>query len=195
MKTFAFLLIVILLTSCQNINKLANRTYNNANPYFEEGINLDKVNLREFNESHDMYNIDIFLANIPTYRNIVRMQSFRLRDIYAGFVVNEVYTDESRIRIRLHSEIEDGARARIEMNFNDSQGESAELIRMVALEQFTAPSVYRSAIDVGDFALGFNDSLTFIRGNIVITIRTSPNHDIVDLALEIDQQIIGMLRR
>ena len=159
------------------------------------------ADLREINAQTGMMNIDFMLAETREYPIDYTMPDFVLEDKYANFVVTEdrVYFDDDYtsiyIKLRLNTnKKDDDYDATVDMYLYNSQEDSRDIMRN-SINMYTIPTLYPSYLDIGDFAIGDTDSISFIRGNVFVSVISSIGVEIVDLAEAIDLQILEVLNR
>jgi len=181
---------------CAKINLITNERDEKMNK-----MDLSVFDLREFHEEIGRSTFDMITEKFPEYPFICRMVDFKIKESYAGFAIANIdILDERRIIIRFRlksNESEDGVDADVFMHFHDSQLESIEGMRRFLLG-FAAPppAVFASQLDIGDLVIN-GLAITFIRGNVNVDVRRrvlrDMNIDIIDLAKEIDQQILDVI--
>jgi len=165
----------------------------------EVNIDMQNTDLRAFNEEMNKKNIDIMLERIEEYPRDCKMPDFTLEDEYAGFVPTKTYiydnneTQNIDVDFRLKTnEKENGYDATISITVFKSQPDSLAAMRN-SLDDYSAPQVYPSSLDIGDFAIGGIYQIGFIRGNVSVSVIGFNEVEIDNLARAIDMQIMEIL--
>ena len=158
---------------------------------------MNNINLKAFNEEMNMTNLDVLLNNIPLYSNLVSMSDLKLQEGYANFTITDVEIINANYMI-VQLELKTGTRedseyASMNVYFWNSQEENFESTRRWVFEMMASPFVYRSDLDVGDFALGDIYRIDFMRGNVGIAVTGRDRTEIIGIAEEIDRQILSLL--
>ena len=158
----------------------------------------DEVNLKYYDEEANTLNIITLLEEVEVYS--INVECFLFKDAYSNFKLLSNGIDAAGIYAyyNLANTVNKGsADVRIRMSIENEQSEAKVYLVNFVLST-TAISVYSSTtngIYVGDLAIGNEERLTFIRGNVYVDIIGSEGVSIVNLAKEIDQQILDLINK
>ena len=158
----------------------------------------DKNNLKGFDESSGRQNIQVMLDDVPKYKK--NCKSFCFKKEYSNFELAKLLengADSGRyFAYYKHSDnlIEDGFNADISIVISDTVSEAHETLACF-VDATTTMVLYPASnkeIFVGDLAVGNQDRLVFVRGNAYVDVK-GYEVSIIDLAQEIDKQILSIL--
>jgi len=170
----------------------------------QEGVNeqmsmrTEKTNLKYYDEVESRVSIDSVLEEIQTYPNIVK--EFYFKDAYANFELVTNGVDAAGIYAYFslaNSADKELSDVRIRMSVEKTQTDAKIYLRNFIFST-TAMTLYPSTAEgiyVGDLAIGDEERLTYIRGNVYVDIIGYEGTSIVDLAKEIDQQILEIINK
>ena len=166
----------------------------------EGAVNMERIDLRQYDKASNKQNIDILLEQTPEYSVNCAMADFIPKKKYAGFNLTKIIPSAEREHIRAwyrleNNKNEDDYDARFNMTFYQSREKNHEHMRNFVEWEISAPSAYLSNLKIGDFALGDTYSIDFIRGNVSVRVMGSHKAkvEIGGLATEIDRQISDIL--
>jgi hypothetical protein len=213
MYTLILLSFIILLSGCI-YNNSSSQPADSDNEKIADGdghmgINYDEIrenamrnnnNLKGFDELAGKQNIQLLLDKVPYYPNNCR--EFVLEKKYSDFELTGVLEYED---IAVYS-------ASYKLNSNHIQGAFNARVRVTIAQTANAAhaiitnfvnnsasmEIYSSSIEgilVGDLAVGDQDRLTFVRGNIYVDVIGYEGISITNLAAEIDQQILEIITK
>ena len=190
----AFTFVLLLSQSACNSNW---DTKNN-----DSGVNIDMQNtdLCAFDKQMNKKNIDIILERIEKYPIDCKMSDFTLKDEYANFVAIKTYMYDNNGNQNIDADFrlktnhkENGYDATISITVYKSQPDNHEAMRN-SLDDYAAPHIYPSSLDIGDFAIGGIYHIEFIRGNVSVSVIGFSEVEIDSMARAIDMQIMEILQ-
>jgi len=164
----------------------------------------EMIDLHGFDEAAGKKNIDLLLEKVPTYRSDCKASDFTFKGRYANFILTEInkYDDHDMIcayyRLKTNTN-EDDYDANVTVIIYESQAASLKAMSD-STETYAAPEIYPSSLKVGDFAIGDEYYINYIRGNVYVNVMECPHDEvnevsIIDLAKEIDFQILEIINR
>ena len=161
----------------------------------------EKYNLLNINESVGKQNIQVFLDDIPDYPSIC--ETFIFAKEYSNFeLVNTLKNSNSNSECfayyKVNSNLADSkCDVYIEVTVAPTKKEAhTQIIKFVNLS--TMMEVYPSSvigIFVGDLAIGSQERLIFVRGNVCVNVHGYRETSIINLAQEIDKQILDIINK
>jgi len=204
----------ICISSCYTDNEIHNEeklpitdeTNYNAGNYdmLNFSIPYDEYNLRAIDSATNMRNVDLWISEIPSYNSIC--SGFDMPEELAGFTFlnGNTYKDDDEqyplsidayYRLNSKRDEDDTHDVDIDICFCYSP-KNAHNLFLNYLDNCSAINIPRSTkdgIDIGDLAIGDTKRLTFIRGNVFISIYGYNDVSILDLANEFDNMILERL--
>ena len=159
------------------------------------------IDLRSIYPGTDKSYAQMLVEEIPEYRNLV--MDFLLAQEYAPDYKLIMTETENKPRESYDTSthaIYRSASTQEEIDIyllHFSSAKSAQDEWIWSLGMYSIPDLSPADVDgiiVGDVAVGTERSLNFVRGNIVIRIRGVNGNSVVDVAKEIDAQIIEALK-
>lgn len=212
-QTLILLASLILLSGCLYHNP-SSQLGNPEAKKIEDGdgqmeINYDEIrenalrdnnNLKGFDELAGKQNIQLLLDEVPDYPNNCR--EFVLEKKYSDFELVGVLEYEDiavyTATYKLNSNSTQGAlNARVRVTIAQTANAAHEIITNFvnnsASMKISSSSI--AGIFIGDLAVGDQNRLTFVRGNIYVDIIGYEGTSITDLAAEIDRQILEIITK
>jgi len=204
----------ICISSCYTDNEIHNEeklpitdeTNYNAGNYdmLNFSIPYDEYNLKAIDSATNMRNVDLWILEIPSYNSICTV--FAIPEELANFTYlkSNTYKDISDqyllsinayYCLKSHKYTNDVFDAVINICFCYSQ-KNAQNLFLGYLDNCTAMHTPRSTKDgiaIGDLAIGDTKRLTFIRGNVFISVDGYNDVSILDLANEFDNMILDFI--
>ncbi|MCL2151784.1 MAG: hypothetical protein FWH57_02315 [Oscillospiraceae bacterium] len=161
-----------------------------------EYLQQNSDNLKGIDKSSGKKNVEVILDNVCDYPRACKQ--FIYADEYADFKLVEQGINDTiasaNYRHKENPNLGDyDAYVNIYLYETKQQAHATVLNYLEFCASDTVLPISTTGINVGDLGIGSSDSLVFIRGNVFVEINGYDNISIVNLAQEIDSQILKII--
>jgi hypothetical protein len=162
----------------------------------DTGMNTSEINLKHYDDVSEKLSIDTIFEEMESYSS--NAGEFLFKDTYSNFELISSGVDDAGIYAYYnlkHDESKKSYDVDIRLSIEKTQSDAKECLKDFVFST-TTRNLYPSTavgIVVGDLAIGDTGRLTYIRGNVYVDIISNKGAEIVDLAREIDRQILDIL--